>query len=146
VASKGLVVVEPKTARSRRTIHLAAGAVSAIARHERLQAKWRLHAGPLWQENSLVFATQIGGPLDGGQVKHKFHSALAAAGLPDIRVHDLRHTSATLLLTRGVHPKVVQEMLGYSTITLTLDTYGHLVPSLQAQLVNHMDRLFGFTA
>jgi integrase len=139
----GLVFVEPKTARSRRTIHLAEGAVSAIARHKRLQAKWRLHAGPSWQENGLVFATQIGRPLDGGQVNHRFHHALAVAGLRDIRVHDLRHTSATLLLTRGVHPKVVQEMLGHSTITLTLDTYSHVAPAMHAQAAGEMDRLFG---
>jgi integrase len=91
----------------------------------------------------LVFATQIGRPLDGGQVNHRFHSALAAAGLPDIRVHDLRHTAATLLLTRGVHPKVVQEMLGHSTITLTLDTYSHVAPALHREVAAHMEALFG---
>ena len=83
-------------------------------------------------------------PLDASGVTRRFDKILKAAGLPDIRVHDLRHTAASLLLLGQVHPKVVQEMLGHSTITLTLDTYSHLVPSLQAQVADQMDRLFGF--
>jgi integrase len=67
---------------------------------------------------------------------------LRHAGLPDIRVHDLRHTAASLLLLKGTHPKVVQEMLGHSTITLTLDTYSHVAPGLHAEAAKKMDSLF----
>lgn len=144
---KGLVFVEPKTQRSRRTIHLAHGTISALQRHKRgVQAQERLHAGPAWQEHNLVFATEIGRPLDGGQVNARFHRALDGANLPDLRVHDLRHTAATLLLIQGVHPKIVQEMLGHSTITLTLDTYSHVAPALHAEVALKMEALFAETA
>jgi integrase len=83
-----------------------------------------------------------GRPLDGSIVNHCFHRLLAKAGLPRIRVHDLRHTAATHLLTRGVHPKVVQDLLGHSTISLTLDTYRHVAPGLHAQVADHMEVLF----
>lgn len=72
-----------------------------------------------------------------------FKRELAKAGLPRIRIHDLRHSAATLLLTRGVHPKVVQDMLGHSTVTLTLDTYSHVTPALHKEAAEHMDALLG---
>ena len=144
---KGLVFVEPKTSRSRRTIHLAPGTVSALTRHKKaVQAQERLRAGEVWQEYGLVFATEIGRPLEGGHVNERFHRAIATAGVPDLRVHDLRHTAATLLLTRGVHPKIVQEMLGHSTITLTLDTYSHVAPALHGEVAVKMEALFSRTA
>jgi site-specific recombinase XerD len=117
-----------------RTIHLAQGTVSALTRHKRgVQAQERLRAGEIWQEHDLVFATEIGRPLEGGYVNERFHRAIARAGVPDLRVHDLRHTAATLLLTRGVHPKIVQEMLWHSTITLTFETYSHAAPTPHAE-------------
>lgn len=84
-----------------------------------------------------------GRPLDGSSVSDHFHRALRQAGLPNVRVHDLRHTAATHLLTRGVHPKVVQDLLGHSTISLTLDTYSHVSPALHAEVPDHMEVLFG---
>jgi integrase len=138
----GLVFVEPKTGRSRRTIHLAQGAIAALGRHKGRQAEERLANGPEWQEHGLVFATIIGRPVEGGQANWRFHKALRGAGLPDIRVHDLRHTAASILLTRGVHPKIVQEMLGHSTITLTLDTYSHVAPTLHGEVAVKMEALF----
>jgi integrase len=75
-------------------------------------------------------------------VSWSLHQALERAGLPRIRVHDLRHTAATLLLSQGVHPKVVQELLGHSSITLTLDTYSHVLPGLHADAAARMDALF----
>jgi integrase len=72
-----------------------------------------------------------------------FKRELGKAGLPRIRIHDLRHTAATLLLTRGVHPKVVQDMLGHSTVTLTLDTYSQVTPTLHKEAAEHMDALLG---
>lgn len=85
----------------------------------------------------------MGRPLSGSHVYYKFHHALAAAGVQRVRLHDLRHTAASLLLARGVHPKVVQEMLGHSTITLTLDTYSHVTPGLHAAAAAEMEALFG---
>jgi integrase len=138
----GLVFVEPKTGKSRRTVYLAAGTVRVLSDHRQRQREERLLNGPAWQESTLVFCTGIGRPLEGGQVSWRFHKALGAAGLPRIRVHDLRHTAATLLLTRGVHPKVVQEMLGHSTIALTLDTYSHVAPALHREVATQMEHLF----
>ena len=89
-----------------------------------------------------MFKSEVGKPMQDGQVSWRFHKALKEAGLPRIRIHDLRHTAATQLLERGVHPKVVQEMLGHSTITLTLDTYSHVVPGLHAQAAVEMQKLF----
>jgi len=74
-----------------------------------------------------------------------FKRELAKAGLPRIRIHDLRHTAAPLLLTRGVHPKAVHDMLGHSTVSLTLDTYSHVAPSLHKK-ADHMDSLLGGSA
>ena len=71
-----------------------------------------------------------------------FLTAAAGAGLPAIRVHDLRHTAATILLLRGVHAKLVSEMLGHSTISLTLDTYSHVIPAMHGDAANVMDAVF----
>jgi integrase len=134
----GVVLVEPKTDRSRRTVYLAPGTVAALARHRRQQT-----ADSLASSERFVFTGTTGRPLDGSGVNGQFHRALVRANLPNVRVHDLRHTAATHLLTRGVHPKVVQELLGHSTISLTLDTYSHVSPALHAQVPEHMEVLFG---
>jgi integrase len=139
----GLVLVEPKTKHSRRTVYLARGSVAALGEHRRAQAQERLMAGTLWNSShDLVFARLDGRPMQGSNLNRIFHQALKHAGLPKIRIHDLRHTAATQLLVRGVHPKVVQEMLGHSSITITLDTYSHVIPSLQAPVAEHMQVLF----
>lgn len=97
----------------------------------------------MWQaEHDLVFKSEVGKPMQDGQISWTFHQAFSKASLPRIRIHDLRHTAATQLLERGVHPKVVQEMLGHSTITLTLDTYSHFIPGLDVQAAIEMQRLF----
>jgi integrase len=139
----GYVFVEPKTARSRRTVYLAPGTLSALTDHRRRQVEEQLAAGPEWNNTGLVFTTAVGQPADGTWVTKWFHRALDLADLPRVRIHDLRHTAATHLLRRGVHPKVVQELLGHSTISLTLDTYSHVAPALHAEVANHMQVLFG---
>lgn len=139
----GLVFVEPKSARSRRTIHLAPLARQTLQEHRKRQIQERLQAGPLWQDHRLVFCTPTGGPLDPAWVNEALHRALATAGLPRIRVHDLRHTAASLLLAAGTNPKLVQELLGHSTIVLTLDTYSHVTPALHQEVAERMERLLG---
>jgi integrase len=81
--------------------------------------------------------------MDGTGILTKLHRALATAGLPTMRVHDLRHTAATILLTAGIHPKVVQEMLGHSTIGATLDIYSHVAPALHAEAAAQIDSVLG---
>jgi integrase len=89
----------------------------------------------------LVFTNLSGGPIEPGTVNANLSRLLADAGLPRIRVHDLRHTTATILLEAGVHPKVVQDLLGHSTIAITLDTYSHVAPTLHIQAVGELQRL-----
>ena len=101
--------------------------------------------GETWHnEHNVVFTNLIGGPLDGTHVlRHCFRPLLKHAGLPEIRFHDLRHTAATLLLGQGVHPKIVSEMLGHSTINITLDLYSHVTPTMQLQAVAALDSVLG---
>lgn len=138
----GLVFVEPKTAKSRRTVHLAEGTIAALRELRRRQLEERLAGGPAWQDYGLAFCREDGRPVEPSSVAQRFRTTLETAGLPQLRVHDLRHTAATLLLRRGVHPKIVQEFLGHSTIALTLDTYSHVAPALHADVAVHMDALF----
>jgi integrase len=139
----GYVFVEPKTARSRRTVYLAPGTVGALSEHRRRQVEDQLALGSEWNNTGLVFTAPTGRPVDATWAIKCFHRALDQGGLPRVRIHDLRHTAATHLLRRGMHPKVVQELLGHSTISLTLDTYSHVAPALHAEVANHMQALFG---
>jgi integrase len=128
---------EPKTSKSRRQVILPRIAVDALHDHRKRMLAEGNAAGP------LVFCAQHGGPVLRWTLRHRYWlPVLKKAKLPEqTRFHDLRHTAATLLLTEGTHPKVVQEMLGHSTITLTLDTYSHVVPTMQADAAGKMDRL-----
>ncbi len=92
-------------------------------------------------DNDFVFAHPDGNPLDPSTVSHVFNKVIRKAGLPHICLHDLRHTHASLLLQAGVHPKVVQERLGHSSIRVTLDTYSHVVGGLQEAAAQHFDEL-----
>jgi len=137
---EGLVFVEPKTPRSRRTVHLTRLAADALAE----QARWQQERGqaqPALAGSGLVFTNLSGGPIEPGNVNANLSRLLVGAGLPRIRVHDLRHTTATTLLEAGVHPKVVQDLLGHSTIAITLDTYSHVAPTLHLQAVSELQRL-----
>ncbi|MFN2484266.1 MAG: tyrosine-type recombinase/integrase [Candidatus Limnocylindria bacterium] len=138
-----LTRVEPKTARSRRTVVLARVAVQALREHRTRQLQERLWAGSRWQDHGLVFARAIGTPLDGTAVTPAFQALLATAGLPRITFHALRHTAASLLLAQGVHPRVVMEQLGHSTIALTMNTYSHVMPALERDAADRMDVALG---
>lgn len=140
---KGLQFVEPKTNRSRRTVYLASGAVRALRQHRTRQQETYVCNGVPWSEDALVFSTQTARPLEPRNVRHSLRRALTAAELPLIRVHDLRHTAASYLLSIGTHPKVVQELLGHSSVLLTLDTYSHVLPALHREVAAQMDTLLG---
>lgn len=133
---------EPKTARSRRTVTLPAPAVAALKEQRERQDAERASLGADYAHFDLVFASGTGTPLLPRNVIRSFKLALARAGLPSrTRFHDLRHAAATMLLRAGVHPKVVSERLGHSTITLTLDTYTHVVPGLDADAAGRLERV-----
>lgn len=126
LAGKGLVITEPKTEKSKRTIKLTTYAIEALQPHK---------------ENGLVFQTSNGTPFGPRNLIRHFRRMCLKAGLPQLPFHSLRHTFASLLLSQNVHPKVVQEMLGHSTITLTLDTYSHLLPDMQDGAAGKMNEL-----
>ena len=132
---------EPKTARSRRTITLPDVVATALRQHRTRQLEERLAAGIHWRESGLVFTTPTGTPIGTHSLHRTFKAILRAAGLPDIRYHDLRHTSATLLLAQGVDPRTIMETLGHSQIGLTLNTYAHVVPALQRKAAEKMNEI-----
>ena len=136
-----LHIEELKSRSSRRSIKMPEIAVASLKAHRSRQAEERLVAGLHWQDTGLVFTTRQGRPLAPRYVARSFKRILHAAGLPDTRVYDLRHTCATLLLVQGVHPRVVMEILGHSQISLTMNTYSHVVPQLQDQAAGLMDDL-----
>ncbi len=118
---------EPKNARSRRCVALAPQAVAALKTHRERQRFVGVYA-----DDGLVFCTSSGRPISPTNLyKQSFRPLLERANLPHMRFHDLRHTCATLLLGKGVHPKIVQELLGHSSIRLTMDTYSHFLPDMQ---------------
>ena len=142
-AADEVKLVEPKTARSRRQIIVGATAIAALRRHRAMQTMERHRLGAAWEGRGdfcdLVFTDAIGGPLQGSSVLATLRRLLAGADLPRIRFHDLRHTAATLMLGRGIHPKIVSEMLGHSSVAITLDLYSHVTPTMQREAAARMD-------
>ena len=132
---------EPKTAGSRRIVRLPEIAITELRRHRVRQLEERLQAGSEWQDTGLVFTTTLGTAIDGSNLLRAFRSHLRRVDLPPIRFHDLRHSAATFMLTLGVQPKVVAEMLGHSNVGTTLDTYSHVLPHLQDEAAAKMDGL-----
>jgi integrase len=139
-AKGGPVLRAPKTKGSRRTVKLSPTALEALRSHLERQLGEIDQAGDLWRENGLIFASDSGEPLKRHYITtHRFKPLLKRVGLPQIRFHDLRHTCATLLLTKNVNPKVVSEMLGHATIAITLDTYSHVLPNMQSEAAQAME-------
>lgn len=139
----GYVESEPKTNASRRKIVIPDFVIEVLRQHRTRQKENKLKAGDAWQENNLVFCNAVGSYISPDYLLELFHKVLEDAGLPDIRFHDLRHSAATLLLSMGVHPKVVQEILGHSRINMTMDTYSHVLPSMQKEAMDGMNDMFG---
>jgi integrase len=141
--SGSLVFSEPKNA-SRRTIDLPQRTLEALRIHRKHQLEEKKLRATSYEDFDLVFATGKGTPLDAQNIVNRhFKPLLKRAGLPDIRWHDLRHTCATLLLGRGVHPKLVQHLLGHASVTMTLDRYSHWVPSMGRHAADGMDEALG---
>jgi integrase len=137
-------ITEPETAHSRRQVALAKTAIEALRQHRIAQAEARLRLGPAWTHSDLVFCNEVGGFVDASNlVRRSFLPLLRRVGLPRIRFHDLRHSAATLLLSEGVHPKIVSEMLGRSQIAVTLDLYSHVTPTMQRQAAEAMEAVSG---
>ena len=127
-----VLATEPKTARGKRSIALDARTVAVLQGHGQRQLREREQAED-WTETGLVFTRTDGQALPPNSVSRCFVRLVRQAKLPAIRLHDLRHTHATLALSAGIHPKVVSERLGHATVAITLDTYSHAIPALQEE-------------
>ncbi|MBM3945371.1 MAG: site-specific integrase [SAR202 cluster bacterium] len=137
----GLLEGEPKTARSRRTISVGSEAVSILKAVRVQQAEQRLKAGAKWQDLGYVFTQASGRPLDPDDASGRFAELVRELNLAHLTLHGLRHAHATLLIKQGVHLKVVQERMGHSSITVTADLYGHLLPGMDAEAAGRLDQL-----
>jgi integrase len=138
-ANNGPRFTTPKNGKGR-SITLTKRAVEALTSHRKRQNEERLRLGTLWEDNGLIFASETGAPLSRDMVdRRSFKPLLERGGLERVRFHDLRHTCATLLLSRGVHPKFVQELLGHSSIAMTLDRYSHWILSMGDQTARAME-------
>jgi integrase len=132
----------PKTESSRRAITMSDMAVVALRRHGKAQRRRAAELGAAWRESDRVFTTATGGPLRGNHILQRHFEPLCKdLGLPRIRLHDLRHTAASLLLRNRIPAKMVQEMLGHTTISMTLDIYSHVLPDMQQQAAASLDQL-----
>lgn len=139
---RGYVEAEVKTAKSRRSIVVAPFALEVLKRHRERQAIERAAAGDAWEDHDYVFCTSIGTHLNPTRdILDVLKALLKEAGLPDIRFHDLRHSVASLLFEENMHPKVVQEILGHSNISITLDVYSHMLPTMQSDAPGRLDDL-----
>lgn len=138
----GYRLEEPKTKRSRRRIVLPDMVVAELRAHRIREAERLLALGIRIDDERLVFTDQYGEPVYGAHLTERhFKPTLERLGLPVIRFHDLRHTAATLLLEQGVHVKVVSEMLGHSSVQITLDRYSHVIPTIQEEAARRMNRV-----
>jgi integrase len=132
-------ITDLKSVRSRRTIALPAVVIAALRSHRTRQLEARLAAGRHWQDRGFVLTSGVGTPLEPRNVTRQFKALLRAANIRNMRLHDLRHSCATLLLAQGVNPRVVMETLGHSQVSLTLNTYSHVLPALQHDAAARMN-------
>jgi len=132
---------EPKSKAGRRSLALPAVCVDALRAHRVTQLERRLSIGPAWQDNDLIFERGDGSLLHPNSLLNAFFRLTAAAGVPRIRFHDLRHTAATLMLANGEHPKIVQERLGHSDISMTLNRYSHVTMDMQRDAADRLAKL-----
>lgn len=143
VHGMGYVEGEPKSKAGRRKIGLTDVVITALKEHKVRQEQASIKMGDRWREHGLIFSNIYGGYLNPGRIWYLFKKLLKAARLPDVRFHDLRHGAATVLLAAKVDLKVVSELLGHSSVAVTADIYGHVLPEMQQEVVKKMDDLYG---
>ena len=143
-AGKFYATGETKTRNSRRVIRLTGAAVEAVRGHLSRQLEEMERGGALYQPGGLVFATRTGTIINPSNLRNRsLKPLLNAAGLRPVRFHDLRHTCATLLLSQNVNPKIVSEMLGHASVSITLDVYSHLMPDMQEKAARALEEALG---
>ena len=134
----GHVFEQPKNGKGR-SVELTEAAAEALRSHLKRQLEEIEVLGDQYRDQGLIFPGERGQPMRPYTLTGKLEKILKRASLPHIRFHDLRHTCATLLLSKGVHPKFVQELLGHATISITLDTYSHVIPAMGDQTKKAME-------
>jgi integrase len=139
----GCVEAEPKTAKSRRQIKLPLFVVEILINHKAQQNEQRRNNPDVWIDKDLVFTGAEGNYISLTTLRKTFNKVLKQAGLPHMRFHDLRHSAATIMLSKGTHPKVVQEILGHSQVNITMDVHSHVLPSMQEDVTKRWDDDFG---
>jgi len=137
----GLKLQKPKTKSSQRTVKLGNETVTVLRKQKQRIKIEKERAGHLWQDTSHVFPSSVGTALDPSNLNRQFKKLLKKAGLRKVRFHDLRHTAASLMLNNGVDVLVASQRLGHAKPSITLDVYGHLMPSIQAEAADVMDNL-----
>ncbi len=135
------ILAEPKSRRSRRQVELASAAVVALRQHKAMAIKSALAAGRPYDKDGFVFPRNDGRPESGTRIWKRWRRLLLQAGVPHMPFHSARHSAASLLLGRGVHPKLVSEMLGHSTVAITLDVYSHVTPAMHREAAQIMDEI-----
>ncbi len=134
IRNKGIIFKEPKTQASRRSIAISRDLIKLLKNIRKKQNEQKLFMGEkYYTEQNLVFCNDDGTPMNPQGVTRKFKQVAKSAGFPDMRLHDLRHTHASLLLSKNISPKVIQERLGHKNISQTLDTYSHVSPKMQRE-------------
>jgi len=140
MSGEGFTTRQPKTYRSTRPVSLGPDTIERLKDHRLKQLKERLNVGAIYNDNDLVFATTEGKPIHPSTLRAAWLKIAAESGLK-MRLHDLRHLHASLLLRQGTHPKIVSERLGHSTVGITLDLYSHTGPTLQVQAATDLESL-----
>ena len=138
---EGVKFSSPKTRYSKRSIALGAKTIEILRKHNEQQQEEQHKAGEAWKEYGLIFTTQHGTPINPRNLLRDYKKLLHTAGLPPIRFHDLRHTAASILLNQGVPVITVSRRLGHAKASITLDIYGHLIPSMQTEVAEMIDEL-----
>jgi len=141
----GYVIKDTKTAKSRRTVALSPSTCQVLREHMEKQMSNYSRLGLTFDNNTLLFCHTDNSPLKANSVSGAWRTLMKRLAIKNIRFHDMRHTMATTMLRAGVHPKIVQERLGHSSIVITLDTYSHVAPGLQHAAANKLDDIYNKT-
>jgi integrase len=136
------IIKGTKTKKSKRIVNLTESTVHVLKVHRKSVLEEKLLNGKSYQDQDLVFCTQMGTPVHPSNLRNRvFNKLIEAANVPKIRFHDMRHTHATLLLSKGVNVKVISERLGHSNSKITLDTYSHVLPTMQKDAMDKLDSM-----
>ena len=142
IKTSELIFQEPKTKSGKRSIPIPASILEDLKEHKRVQDSEKASIGEAFCDNGLVFCTQLGSPIEPRNMMRKFYELVESAGIPHTNFHAARHTFASRALEAGIHPKVVSEMLGHASISITLDLYSHVLPDLKKEAASKLNHLF----